>query len=261
MIRSIGALMVARSRMFSPIDIPGLKFWVASDDLVLSDNDPVTTWVDKSGNGNDASQSTAGFKPLYKTNIQNGKPIVRFDGTDDQLEISDTSIVGGETGLSIFIIIKEATPQIDKAFFCKWDYQTQGCFAMQTSFASSDEFMLFTATSLTDGGNNRINTTDANLTSQFYLLEAIYDGTQATSSDRIKLYKNATPPSVNTANGNSLPTSLLSCSATLKIGQFGGTLDRNYDGDIGEILMYNSALSAENRGKVESYLNARWALY
>lgn len=66
--------------------------WYDAADIALADNDPVSSWTDKSGNGNTLAQGTGSKQPLYKTNIINGLPVVRFDGTDDNL--IDTSISG-----------------------------------------------------------------------------------------------------------------------------------------------------------------------
>jgi len=67
-----------------PDSISGLVMWLKADAIVgLSDSDPITTWEDSSSANNDASQSTANKKPLYKTSVINGLPVVRFDGTDD----------------------------------------------------------------------------------------------------------------------------------------------------------------------------------
>lgn len=52
---------------------------------VASDGDPVGLWLDKSGNGRHYSQATSGRRPTYKTNVQNGKPGILFDGVDDFL--------------------------------------------------------------------------------------------------------------------------------------------------------------------------------
>src|SRR5580765_7415799 len=41
----------------------------------LADGDPVTTWLDSSVNGNNATQ-TGALRPTFKTNILNGKPVV-----------------------------------------------------------------------------------------------------------------------------------------------------------------------------------------
>lgn len=43
----------------------------------LNDGDPVSTWPDSSGNGHNATQ-TGSARPIFKTNILNGKPVVRF---------------------------------------------------------------------------------------------------------------------------------------------------------------------------------------
>ncbi len=63
----------------SPTDVAGLKAWYKADALGLSDGDPVNTWTDSSGNGNDAPK--AGTAPVFKTGIIGGKPVVRFNST------------------------------------------------------------------------------------------------------------------------------------------------------------------------------------
>lgn len=69
---------------FTPASIPGLKLWLDASRITgLVDGDPVATWNDLSGLGNHATQGTGSKRPTYKTGIQNGKPVVRFDGVDD----------------------------------------------------------------------------------------------------------------------------------------------------------------------------------
>ena len=76
---------------FSPIRIAGLKLWLDASAITgLNDGDAVGTWTDLSGNGNNATQATASKKPLYKTNIQNGKPAVQFDSVDDGMNTALT---------------------------------------------------------------------------------------------------------------------------------------------------------------------------
>lgn len=71
-----------------PDDVAGLILWLKADALGLSDNDPVGTWTDSSSEGNDAIQGTTGNKPLFKTNILNGLPVVRFDGSNDFMVVA-----------------------------------------------------------------------------------------------------------------------------------------------------------------------------
>lgn len=67
----------------------------------LSDNDPVATWADLRG-GNSFTQSTADYKPLYKTNIQNSLPGVLFDGSNDFMTLSYTFNAAAFTFLAVF---------------------------------------------------------------------------------------------------------------------------------------------------------------
>ena len=92
------------SSAFQPLDLaPAL--WLKADAITgLNDADAVTTWVDASVNGRDATQSTAGAKPTYKTGILNSKPVVRFDG-GDWFPLPDAAVTGTES-LSVFIVAK-----------------------------------------------------------------------------------------------------------------------------------------------------------
>ena len=60
-----------------------------------TDNGFVTTWYDQSGNGNDATNSTASEQPLVVSGgtlvTENGKAALDFDGVDDNLQ--NTSLV------------------------------------------------------------------------------------------------------------------------------------------------------------------------
>lgn len=49
-----------------------------ADEFALSDNDPVATWADQSGNGRDFTQADATAKPTYKAAVE-GYPAVFFN--------------------------------------------------------------------------------------------------------------------------------------------------------------------------------------
>ncbi|MCF8223015.1 MAG: hypothetical protein K9J25_07685 [Bacteroidales bacterium] len=59
--------------------------WLRAHDITgLSTGSQINiNWPDNSGNNHFASQSTAGYQPLFIDNAINGYPVVRFDGTDD----------------------------------------------------------------------------------------------------------------------------------------------------------------------------------
>jgi hypothetical protein len=76
----------SRISSFLPSYVSGLiGWWDASKITGLSDGDAISQWDDLSVKDNHLVQATANYKPLYKTNILNGLPCVRFDGIDDAL--------------------------------------------------------------------------------------------------------------------------------------------------------------------------------
>lgn len=63
----------------------GYGYWqdTAGTTAATADATAVARWDDQSGNGYNLTQSTSGKRPQLKTNIINGNPVLRFDGSDD----------------------------------------------------------------------------------------------------------------------------------------------------------------------------------
>lgn len=68
---------------YDPSDLSTLWKDTAGTDPVTADGDAVARIDDKSGNGNNATQTTAANRPLYKTS--DGLHWLQFDGVDDHL--------------------------------------------------------------------------------------------------------------------------------------------------------------------------------
>lgn len=69
-------------------DIPNLKAWYDATTLTGADGSSVSSWLDQSGNEAHMFQGTSAAQPILKTNILNGRPVVRFDGVDDFLNMT-----------------------------------------------------------------------------------------------------------------------------------------------------------------------------
>jgi hypothetical protein len=208
----------------TPDQIAGLKLWLKADSLSLSDGDPVSTWADSSGNGNDATQGTAGLRPLYKTNIVGGKPVVRFDGTDDYLALTGLNL----TDFTAFVV-----------------YQTSGNNVLLGNAGTN--FQIF-------GIGNGANA------------YSFYDNLTFLSSDILSAPRTSWNQGCITRSGstvsffesgvsrNSGTSGLL---VTLQaIGQVIGVAYTN--GDIAEIIIYNSALSTSDRQSIENYVLVKY---
>ena len=70
----------------SPDSVAGLELWLKADAITpVPDGTALATWPDSSGNSRDVIQVSGTQQPLYKTNILNGLPVVRFDGVNDTM--------------------------------------------------------------------------------------------------------------------------------------------------------------------------------
>src|SRR5205814_4458415 len=85
----------------------GLQLWLIADAGVTAGaGGKVTAWQDQSGNGNNASQTTADQSPLLVNDAINGKPVLRFDGIDDFLQVADSDSVSIAGDITTFFVVK-----------------------------------------------------------------------------------------------------------------------------------------------------------
>lgn len=168
---------------------------------------------------------------------------INFDGTDDFVDTANITQINSITKMTVSAWIKQSALGTQQAIVAKWDYQTQGAWIIQTHATTNTELSVFIADSLTDAGGNVANTTNANLTINTWNQVAfVYDGTQADNAGRLKVYVNGALTSV-TYSGT-IPASLTSASSTVKIGKFGGTVTRYFNGIIDDVHIYNTARTA-----------------
>ena len=222
---------------FSPLDIAGLQLWLDFSDIttlftdsakttpVTSDGDVIGAAADLSGNGNDTTQGTTANKPLHKTSIQNGLSVARFDGDNDELQL-DSTITGS---LSSVLVVLNVTNYSDNVFV---GHDASNMIRFQTNGL---EFRY-------SGDNDSV----VIAIGAFALWEAIHNGTTLTP------YKNGAAISAPIANTGDLNLSFI------------GARDAgasSYLGDIAEILVYDSALSAPNRTLIETFLDNKWAVF
>jgi hypothetical protein len=66
----------------------GNVLWLKADAGITQSGGYVSAWADQSGNGKDFTQGTASKQPAYVTGVLNGKPVVRFDDSDDGMASS-----------------------------------------------------------------------------------------------------------------------------------------------------------------------------
>jgi len=224
---------------FSPSQISGLIVWLdASQISGLNNNDPVTTWTDLSGNGNNATQATGSQKPTYKTSELNGRPVVLFDGVDDKLATAAFSSALAQPA-SIYTVVSWTVT--GATFQDPIDGIASGQRMVIAFEVATQKFIMFAGSAVTFGGV-------ASAGASFHLLNAIYNG--ASSSGFIN---GVNQPGLSSNPGTEGITGVLLGDAPL-----GG---QAFSGRIAEVLVYSGAHSATQRQSIESYLNSKWAIY
>jgi hypothetical protein len=199
----------------------------------------VTTWYDQSGNGNNATQTTAANQPQIVSsgsiiNI-NSKASLQFDGVNQRFNIPTISIAFNS--LSIMGVVKS-------------DSATSN----GMPFANPDSERIYlgyiTSSTLYFGYNDAA--TKFNL------------GAATTNQELIELYAGTNANAYRNTNASTQITSATTNITTtdLSIGSYNrsGTKSNYYDGNIQEIIMYTSNQSS-NRTGIETNINTYYAIY
>lgn len=226
-------LIDPRAISFVPTWVSGCRLWLDASQITgLGDGDLVALWEDKSGNNYNAVQTVAGQRPTYKTNIINGKPVVRNAAGKGMLL----------TGMVV--------PSGSKAFFAVISPQATGI--IQYLFDTETGRLVIATLTDTSGKVGWYDGTwrsIANAAAGFQIL-----CWNLTSGGNGEIFR----------NGTSLGTAAYSAKA---IGGVIG-LFQVYDqwtawvvGDLAEFIVYDSALGAVDRVSIENYLNSKYAIY
>jgi hypothetical protein len=247
----------SRFTPFTPTSLSGLTAWLdASDSTTLFDADSggsassadgeVGRIQDKSGNSRHFTQDTSANRPTRKTAQQNGLDVLRFDGTNDRMVTSFFfSELFNASSSSAFIVAKALSVGTNDAN----PYQNASILAEQSAahgfvmLRSNDTAGSFS----TDNGVSYVTPTLGYTPGNWKVFSTTHDGSVLSLS----------------INGGSANTA--STSARVNV-EFNMVLGANWnfseflDGDVGEVITYDVALSGSDRNSVISYLMAKWGI-
>lgn len=221
----------------------GLQLWLRADAGVTAEANQVSAWADQSPAGNNASQTDPGWTPTLVPDALNGKPVLRFDGEDDFLEIPDSESLSGADDLTTFFVVK---------FDDFVGYQTVWAKTVVNLPGPTDFYLL------PGSGAPRVyrgNGTDQNLgfldgpalRSQTYLIVG-FDSSDGTVSHYLSGQATATSPlTAETADGD----------ASLLIGTRGDFFTK-LKGDLAELVIYDRALTPTERAALVDYLATKY---
>jgi hypothetical protein len=243
--------------------VAGYKAWYDASDtatITVSGN-AVTQWNDKSANAYNLTQGTAAYRPSSGTRTINSKNVIDFDGSNDLLKAATASnwtFLSNSGGSSIFLVILcDTSSTFQSIWSTLFDLSSS---SVGTSFTrrTDDKTDLFVRNA--NSGNGAIGSNDqgtlTDATAIYYT--ALLDPNNGTTLDRAISRVSGGAEIKNNTFTQSPSASV--ASEPLHIGDYtpGGGL--GFDGVIGEVLFYDSVLSATDRAKNESYLKNKWGL-
>lgn len=237
------------TKSFSSLSVnKNLAFWIEASmsDAYETASDGTVTVIDKAifdGARTDVVAPSSTTSPTYTEDVINRLPAFYFDGTNDCLLNDDVSIISSKPHTTFFVILPTDT----------------------SGSTTGDAIYAFNEDSLEN--------VDVMLSYEDEI-RVYYSSTPRTLSDSTTLHNNVVYGSF-TADGtkvkgrlngsevlNITSSDYIASSDNFSIGQEydGSTRSNFFEGYIGEILIYNKALTDSEIQQVEAYLTEKWKL-
>lgn len=246
--------------------VAGMNVWFDANDAstlwqdtgattpAASNGDSVALWQDKSGNGYHVAKNGAANVPTLAAAAVNGHNVLNFQSTSAQY-LKKTSYALNASRLYIFAVIAYDVPTGYNGLVCtndgsNNDFDGINAFAFVASSNNRSPFFVYrqgagaadiglTGTTVHGQGVTSLITVALNTTAG--TLRA--NGTQEATDNPYTAFTMA--PTVLVIGGRAL-------------GASGHTA--THDGYIAEILIYTSALTAQNITDIEAYLMTKWGI-
>jgi len=208
------------------------------------DNGFITTWYDQSGNGRNATQTTALNQPQIVSSgsivTENGKSAIQYNGTPNALTITNRPLTGA-TSFSVFSIVNLKTANNYEMIFVQTDGSANNG---RLEIRRNDTSNSLQYIGNDNSGSNMNGTLPVN-------------NTQILSS-YIGFSNEATAHINNVLDATSINTSINIGNYPSNIGDRNGSLSLN--GIIQEMVVYASNQSS-NRSGINSNINTYYAIY
>lgn len=229
---------------FAPTDILGLKAWwdAAAANITKDGSNFVSSWADKSGSTRTAAQATGASQPLWVASGVNGIPVVRFDGSDDQLTFTTTALAA----YSLFVVMK--TISVVKQYSGPLGWRKTG----EAGFQFPSEATVFEGAGLWQPHlvqwNGAAETANISAAPKVTIANNTFNIHNFVSTPNY--YQDGTLGTMPNGGGSGY-------------GPDNAAIGKAYDfwnGDVAEILVYDSVLSSTDRASVITYLKAKFGI-
>lgn len=239
---------------FTPGQISGLVMWYDASQIAgISSGASLSVWTDLSGSGSHLTSSGATRQPVYVSGVTNSLAVVRFNGgaSNTHTYLQCPSVLSQPT--SVFVVYSYQTTAINTRVVFDGMRgggasmmldNTNGAGGLPTSHASMRMFAGGTVTEASNSASTMSN-------GVFYPTIAVFNG----SSSSLMIWSSfSNAGNVSTGDGGGLTLACRSSGAASSGDT--GTLPGQVD--IGEIGVYNVALTRAQQAQVMTYLKSKW---
>lgn len=232
---------------------------LASGGSPAANNGKVDKWTDKGTGAANARQTTDANRPIYKTAQQNSLSVVDYTNTSSQYFSFENSTAFAQNKAALTLVMVHK-PVLQEQYQMLIYIQDNG---------GSDRVSAY----VTDqGGGNYKPQADINRTDggpAYGLYDAgdlaysawdilIWEFDFANGTWAIYNRNSTVRASSTTQFGGSGSTSNTAAAIEPQLGQYGGTA--KYNGQMGEVILYNGTLSSTVRSSLKVALGAKWGI-
>jgi hypothetical protein len=244
---------------FSPSGVPGLILWLdPARDMTVA---PTFRWADQSGAGNDAT-ATAAMIPTVRQAAAGLPPMLDFSGDNQYLSLP-AGMRDFTGGVSFFIVAAPSAPVVTT------DVNAMRFLDFSTSYGVEYEAILFARFGI-DGSQLLYQVYTLQYAPPAYtapdvvgeysrqLFEVVEQGGTPATMVSFRYFKNGTDVGGGMTN---VPAVVDRASALIGRSNLHDLYgDPDYRGLMGEMLLYDRALTDDERQAVESWLLDRWQI-
>lgn len=250
-------LLRPRASGFNPRSISGLALWLdASDASTLyqdaaattpatAANDPVGAWLDKSGNGRNATQATGASRPRIASATTNGRKVAEWHSSTSRMQIASTAVMNDS--MTLFAVAKRGPTA--------WGGGGGGGYGSilnEAGTTSGTQLRVENGVLELFGGSNKSSFTPSG--SLGVSSPIVISG--SVSSLATSLFINGAAVDSDAAAGSAASGSLTEIGAYNVSTGGGGPLNA----EIAELITYSRAISLSERQRLERYLAAKWGI-
>ena len=249
---------------FKPTDIGGCQLWLDAADVttMILNGTKVTQWNDKSISGYNFTQATSGNKPTYSTASKNSLNTITFTSANSTYLLGTASTTFmGTNSISVYGVFKINNNTSSSAVFSKSLYGSAAGRILYGFRESGTPATIAGGIGVASGPNAYTDIADTYTAGAWRTFGFVSDRSGWTNTT----YQNGT--SIGAVTISSDTTTNLTNPYQMLVGAYNNSSgglppQAGYflDGAVGELLVFNTALTTAQRQQIESYLAQKWGL-